>query len=87
MTRYRATPAIDELHTDDGGLVLLERRLVRLGPVGSIIRLTAADPATVAEFGDALVRQFGEPGGNLAALTQEAVDTLIAEGLLEACDA
>ncbi len=86
MTTYIATGAVDELHTDDGGLVLLAARLVRLGPIGSVIRETAATPSTVSQFADALISHFGVPDGDVRALTQDAVDALTAEGLLAVVD-
>lgn len=86
MTTYLATPASDELHTPDGGLVLLPTRLVRLGPVGSVIREAACRPATVPDLAARLVCQFGLPDGDVIALTQNAIDTLVDEGLLAVCD-
>lgn len=86
MTAYVATPAIDELHTEEGGLVLLKHRLVRLGPVGSVIREAAAEPATLSDLTASLVSAFGLPDGDPLALTQAAVDALIAEALLVSTD-
>ena len=86
MTRYVATPAIDELHTEDGGLVLREANLVRLGPIGSVIRQATHDPASLTHLNDALVSQFGVPDGDSLALTRDAVDTLVTEGLLVVAD-
>ena len=86
MIRYAATPAVVELHTDEGGLVLLHQRLVHLGPVGSVIRKCAATPTTLAALTEALVSAFGVPDGDLPALTREAVDALVAQELLAVVD-
>ncbi len=86
MTSYVAVEVVDDLYTEDGALVLLESRLVRLGPVGAVILQTAAKPVTLMQLADALESAFGAPEGDLLTLTEEAVTTLTLEGLLVTTD-
>ena len=83
-SRVRTVPAHDELHDAQESLVLLEGQVRRVSPIGTAIRAHSGDGASVAELAVVLEEIFGLPDeGDVLSLTQDAVQTLVAEGLLE----
>lgn len=81
MIVQRVEP-VDALFRDEGGLLLYERRLVRLSALGQHIFVATAEPVTLEELAADLARTFGEPEGDPLAATRDAVDALVVEGVL-----
>lgn len=79
----RREPA-DRLTREGETLLLYERQVVRLGPIGSAIFETAAAPVELAELAEALEAAFGAPpDGSLLAATTAAVADLLRQQVLE----
>lgn len=84
MVRVRSVPAHDELHHEGESLVLVDGQVHRVSALGTAIRRRAVEPATLEELAQALEEEFGAPPeGSAVELTQGAVDTLVAAGLLQ----
>lgn len=85
--RVRTVPAHDELHEEGESLVLLDGQVRRVSPLGTVIRAHASRGASVDELAGVLEETFGGPDeGTALELTRAAVETLLAEGLLEQVD-
>ena len=85
MVSVRTVVAHDELHRDGEALVLLDGRVHRVSPVGTLIRARARAGATVEELATVLEAELGPPGdGTTLELTRQAVQALLEAGLLEA---
>lgn len=83
-TVLRTVPAHDELHKDGESLVLLDGQVRRMSPIGTVIRASAQQGATVERLAEVLEEIFGVPeDGDALSLTRTAVRTMLAEGLLE----
>ena len=83
-SRVRTVPAHDELHDAQESLVLLDGQVRRVSPIGTAIRAHATHGASVDELAVVLEELFGLPDeGDVLSLTREAVQALVAEGLLE----
>lgn len=79
----RSVEAVDQLPADDGGLVLLPERLVRLSVLGWATFEICATPQTDARIAEELAARFGVPEtGDPLEATRLVVDNLIDEGLL-----
>lgn len=82
MIVVHVTP-VDRLTTPDGELLLYERRLVRLGPLGAAVADLASGPVDLASLAAGLERLFGAPAGaDLLDATRTAVEELVADGVL-----
>lgn len=80
----RTVVAHDELHRGGEALVLLDGRVHRVSPVGTLIRERACSPVTVEELASALESELGPPEeGTALELTRRAVQALLEVGLLE----
>lgn len=86
MRVCRREPA-DSLTREGETLLLYERHVVRLGPIGSAIYETAAAPVELADLAEALAATFGAPpDGSLLAATTAAVQDLLGQRVLEQVD-
>lgn len=82
--RVRRREPADRLTRDGETLLLYERQVVRLGPIGSAIYETAAAPVELAQLAEALEATFGAPpDGSLLAATTAAVQDLLRQRVLE----
>lgn len=80
----RTVVAHDELHRDGESLVLLDGQVHRVSALGTMIRERAGGPITLEELAGALEEAFGAPPeGTALELTRQAVDALVAVGLVE----
>jgi hypothetical protein len=85
VVRVRAVVAHDELHRGGESLVLLDGQLHRVSALGTLLRERACGPVTLEELAATLEEAFGTPPeGTALTLTRQAVETLVAAGLLEA---
>ncbi len=81
--QVRRIEPVDRLSRAGGSLLLYERELIQLGPIGTAIFDAAADVIEVGELADQLAATFGAPAeGSAAKATASAVDDLIARGVL-----
>jgi hypothetical protein len=84
VVSVRTVVGHDELHRDGESLVLLDGRVHRVSALGTLVRERASGPVTLEELAAALEAAFGPPPeGTVLDLTRQAVDTLLAAGLLE----
>ena len=84
MVSVRAVVAHDELHRDGESLVLVAGQVHRVSALGTLIRERARGPLTLEELARALEAEFGTPPeGTPLEHTRQAVDALLAAGLLE----
>lgn len=84
LGRVRTVAAHDELRHEGESLVLLDGQVRRISPIGTVIRDRATQGASVEELATVLEDLFGAPGdGDALGLTRAAVQTMLAEGLLE----
>lgn len=82
--RVRTVPAHDELHHEGESLVLVDGQVRRVSPLGTVIRASAVEGATLAELATVLEETFGAPAeGDALEITRQALDTLLEAGLLE----
>lgn len=84
--RVRACPVADVFTADDGEetLVLVEERLLTLGPLGALIFDRAAGGASLQELTAACVAAFGDPvEGNAEQAVLAVIQELIENELLE----
>lgn len=79
-----AVPVVDRLERDGRTLLLLERQVVELSPLGLAAYDAASEPLTVAELTEVLVGLFGSPPeGDPSEGVQRLVDELVGLGLLQ----
>lgn len=80
----RRIEPVDVLTRDQQTLVLYERGVVQLGPIGAaIFRRTASTPLSVRDLAAALEAEFGPtPEGSTSDATRTAVDDLVRQGVL-----
>lgn len=79
----RTVPAHDELHGEEGSLVLVDGRAQLLSLVGALVRDAARDGAAVADVAAYLESEIGAPPeGEVLDLTLDAVRALVAAELL-----
>lgn len=84
MVSVRAVLAHDELHRGGESLVLVDGHVHRVSPLGTLVRERAGGPVTLEELARELQEAFGPPArGSALDLTREAVEALLAAGLLE----
>ena len=80
-----AVPVVDRLERDGRTLLLLERRVVELSPLGLAAYDAVSEPLTVPELTEVLVGLFGSPPeGDASEGVQRLVDELVGLGLLTA---
>lgn len=79
----RRITAVDVLEHDAGALVLLDTRLVSLGPIGAAVYELCGEDIGEGELVEALELRFGPaPGGTSLDATAAAVANLVSEGVL-----
>lgn len=81
MILQRVEP-VDVLARPEGTLLLYERELVRLSPLGGEIFAGAARPVPLEDLADRLAAAFGAPEGDLLDATRVAVQQLVTMGVL-----
>lgn len=79
--RLVRSPWRDVVHGEDGTLLLVGDRPVRLGPVGEAIWFRAAQPITHTEAVEAVVDELG-PHPDAEAIVAEGVTSLVDSGVL-----
>ena len=83
----RLVAPADRLVGDGETLLLYKERLLRLGPLGAEIVDLAVRPIAVGALADRLTERLGAPDGvDARAATADAVERLIADGVLERVD-
>lgn len=81
--RVRRVEPVDRLTDRRDSLLLYERQIVRLGPIGTAIFEAAGIPIGLHDLAGRLEREFGAPAdGGTELATQAAVDDLVAQGVL-----
>lgn len=82
--RVRRREPADYLTRDGETLLLYERKVVRLSPIGSAIFHVATVPVSLSEVADELEATFGAPTEeSVLAATAAAVEDLLLQGVLE----
>lgn len=81
MIVHRVEP-VDSLFRAEGALVLYERELVRLSPLGEEIFVAAQRPVGLEDLARHLAQVFGVPAGDPLEATGAAVRDLVARGVL-----
>lgn len=83
----RATPAVDRLDRDGRTLLLYERSVVELNPLGAAAFDAAADGIALDDLTTRLVEAFGSPPESPAAdLVTALVTVLVERGVLSRDD-
>lgn len=82
MTLRRVEP-VDALFHPQGALLLYERELVQLSPLGEEAFLFADRPVTLEQLAAHLAEVFGAPDGDAVEASRLAVEQLVAQGVLE----
>lgn len=82
MKLQRVEP-VDALFRPEGAVLLYERTLIRLTPLGEETFHLAEQPVTLDEIASHLLAAFGAPEGDLNALVEAVVQQLTSEGVLE----
>ena len=86
--RITRVEPVDRLDREGESLLLYERQVVRLGPIGTAIFDRTAVPRDLAELAEALAEEFGPPAtGTLIEVTRAAVADLIGQQVLMDADA
>lgn len=81
--RVQRVEPVDALFRPEGAVLLYERTLIRLTPLGEETFHLAEQPVTLDDLAAHLLQTFGPPEGDLTALVEEVVAQLTAEGVLE----
>lgn len=84
---FRTCPVLDELVDEDGAVVLQQdgsgHRVIRLSPLGQLIRELAVEGISLDVLVPALEARLGPPTqGNARDVTAQAVAAMEADGLL-----
>lgn len=82
MTTVQRVEPVDTLFREEGSLLLYERELVRVSPIGEEIFAVTAEPMTVEGLAAHLTSLFGSPEGDAVEATRVAVEQLLAKGVL-----
>lgn len=82
MTLRRVEP-VDALFHPQGALLLYQRELVQLSPLGEEIFVFADRPVSLEQLADHLAEVFGAPDGDVVEAARHAVDQLVSQGVLE----
>jgi len=80
---YRRVEPVDVLLGDEGALILLEHRLIRLSPLGGEVFERCTSPATLEQLAGHLAATFGTPpDASPLDATRTIVDQMVALGVL-----